>query len=252
MAQMGLQLFTVREEAEKDLLKTVASVADMGYEGVQFAGFFNTPAEKLKKLMDEKQIKPAGAHVGIDQLLEGELESTLTYHETIDNHLIIVPALPREMRQTADDYKKTAETLNKIGENCKKAGFAFGYHNHDFEFKEVDGQIGFDLLFENTDPELVKMELDCAWASHAGYEPLSIIEKNQDRVISLHIKDLKESADQKVSTEIGNGDLDIDRLVQTGKKYGVKWFIVEQEDYERPPMESAEINARNLEEILNR
>jgi sugar phosphate isomerase/epimerase len=250
MGKIGLQLFTVRKEAEKNLLGTVEKAADMGYEGVQFAGFFDTSANQLKKIMEDKSIQPAGAHVGIDQLLGDRLEESLDYNERIGNRLIICPALPREMRKNADDYRKTAEKLNKIGEKCKKLGFTFGYHNHDFEFELFDGQTGFEILFENTDAALVKMELDCAWASYAGYEPIEIIKKYQDRCVSLHVKDLKKYRNKKVSTEIGNGYLNIAQLVETGKQHGVEWFTVEQEDYEREPMESAKINAVNLKQIL--
>lgn len=252
MGKIGLQLFTVREEAEKDLLGTIVRAADFGYEGVQFAGFFDTPANQLKKTMEDNDIQPAGAHVGIDQLSGDRLEESLDYNEKIGNQLIICPALPREMRETADDYRKTAEKLNKIGEKCKASGFTFGYHNHHFEFELFDGKTGFDLLFENTEAALVKMELDCAWATYAGFEPLEIMKKYQNRCVSLHVKDLKEAKGKKVSTEIGNGYLDIGQLVETGKHHGVEWFTVEQEDYEMPAMESAKVNSKNLREILNK
>lgn len=252
MGRMGLQLFTIKEQAQKDLLATVAQVADMGYDGVQFAGFFNTPASELKKVMDEKGITAAGAHIGIDQLTGDQLAETMAYNETLGNHLLICPALPAEMRTTADDYKRTAETLNQIGKACKHQGFTFGYHNHHFEFETFGRHTGFELLFGYTDPELVKMELDCAWASFAGHDPLEIIQTYQDRIISLHIKDLKQAGDHKVSTEIGNGEIDFQQLIETGRQYDVPWYIVEQEDYEGSPMESTKINASRLKDILNK
>lgn len=250
MGKMGLQLYTIREEAEKDLLGTVANVADMGYDGVQFAGFFNTPATELKTVMDEKGIVAAGAHIGVDQLVGDKLQETFEYNDIIGNDLLICPSLPVDMRKTADDYKKAAELFNQIGDQCKHHGFAFGYHNHNFEFEKFDGQTGFNLLFEHSNSEFVKIELDCAWASFAGYDPLDIIQTYQDRVISLHIKDLKQVGDKKVSTEIGNGFIDFKQLIETGKQHGVQWYTVEQEDYERSPMESAKINASQLKEIL--
>lgn len=251
MANIGLQLFSVWQYAEKDFLGTVERVADLGYKSVQFAGFFGTTASEVKALMDRKGIKAAGAHVPIEQLDKDKIEETFEYHQKIGNSLIIVPALPKEMRESAEDYLKTAEKLNEIGETCKQAGFKFGYHNHDFEFRSMDGQTGFDLLFKNTDPDLVKMELDCYWATYAGYDPLEILSEHQDRCLSLHLKDIKTVGDQKVSTEIGNGELNIEQLVKTGLDYGVEWFTVEQESFEMDPFDSLKISAKNLGNLLS-
>jgi sugar phosphate isomerase/epimerase len=253
MGKMGIQLFSVWQYAEKDYLGTVKKLADLGYEGIQFfANFYNTPAAELRSTIDEKGVVPAGSHVGIDQLTEDKLEKTFQYHQTIGNDLIICPGLPREMRDTADAYKKTAETFNQIGEACQKAGFTFGYHNHDFEFDVMDGKTGFDLLFENTDPALVKVELDCYWAAYADQDPLQILSKYEDRVISLHLKDMKLNDGKKMGTEIGTGILDIEKIVEVGKSYGVSWYTVEQEEFEMDPYESLHINATNLKAILDK
>lgn len=248
--EIGLQLYSVREKTEKDLIGTIRQLAKYGYGSLQFAGFFGTPADRLKEVLDEEKIKVAGAHVGLDQLQGDQLEQTLRFHETIGNELLIAPAIPREMRETSDDYKKTAELLNKIGQTCKDAGFTFGYHNHNWEFKQFEEGTGFDLLFENSDPKLVKIELDCFWAKYAGYEPVDIIKKYKDRCVSLHLKDMKIEGDRKMSTEIGSGLLDLRQYIQTGKQYGVKWFVIEQEDYHRDPMDVAEANLKNLKAQL--
>jgi sugar phosphate isomerase/epimerase len=251
MADIGLQLFSVWEYAQKDFLKTVERVADLGYESVQFAGFYGASASEVKELMDRKGIRAAGGHVPIEQLQEDKLEETLQFHDTVGNRLIICPSLPIEMRNTADDYRKTAELLNQIGETCKAAGFTFGYHNHNFEFRQMDEQTGFDLLFGHTDPGLVKMELDCYWASYAGHDPLKILSEHKNRCLSLHMKDIKTVGDKKVSTEIGHGELNIKQLVETGLEYGVAWFTVEQEAFEGDPFESLKASAKNLKEILS-
>ncbi|WP_088089787.1 hypothetical protein [Bacillus sp. OV166] len=114
MSIIGLQLFSVWKDAEKDFLGTVQKVADLGYGAIQFAGFFQTPAQEVKQLMDANGMKTAGAHVGINQLLGEELLKTINYHHTLDNNLLICPALPIEMRLSEDDYMKAAETLNHI------------------------------------------------------------------------------------------------------------------------------------------
>lgn len=250
VAKIGLQLYSVRETAEKDFLGTVRKVAKMGYHGVQFAGFFNTPAKELKQVMDETGIIAAGSHMGYETLQKEKLGATLNYNYEIGNDLIICPGLPGEFHEHADGYKRAAEFFNEVGEACRGEGFTFGYHNHGFDFDKINGQTKFDILFGNTDPSLVKIELDCYWATHAGIDPWKIIEKYQERCVSLHIKDMKRVGDQKVSTEIGGGELDIAGLLKVGEQCGTRWFTVEQEDFERDPMESAEINVRNLKQIV--
>ncbi|MFC0472104.1 sugar phosphate isomerase/epimerase [Halalkalibacter kiskunsagensis] len=250
MGNVGIQLFSVWREAEKDFLGTVKKMADLGYDGIQFAGFFQTPAEPLKKVMDDHGIVAAGSHTGIHLLTGDDFERTLEYNDKIENRLVIVPALPKEMRQTADDYKRTAELLNGIGEKCYDAGFTFGYHNHEFEFNEFDGKTGFDLLFEQTDPMFVKVELDCYWAAFSDHDPLEIIQKYKDRVVSLHMKDMKLVDGKKTGTEIGNGQLDLKSLITIGKQHSVEWFTVEQEEFETDPFEALKINAQNLHAMV--
>ncbi|HET7628118.1 MAG TPA: sugar phosphate isomerase/epimerase [Bacillales bacterium] len=250
MGKIGLQLFSVWPAAEKDFLGTVKKTADIGYESIQFAGFFGTPAKDVKRLLDAEGVEPAGAHEPIERFQGDSLNDTFAYHETIGNRLLICPALPDEMRTNADAYKRTAETLNKIGERCREAGFVFGYHNHDFEFAELMGTTGFDLLYEETDPALVKMELDCFWASYAGRDPLELLDQYGDRCVSLHIKDIKTVDGRHVSTEVGNGELDIASLVREGKKHGVDWFTVEQEEFDNDPFDSLAVSAKQLKAIV--
>lgn len=249
MGKLGLQLYSIKDAAKEDFLGVLEKVANMGYEGAQFAGFFDHMATEVKAKMDEVGIKAAGAHIQIEEV-QDNLDALLSYHDTIDNRLLICPYLPENMRTTEDDYKRTAELFNNVGEKLAKAGFSFGYHNHAFEFDMFNGKSGFELLYENTDPLLVKMELDCFWAAHAGFSPVGIIEKYADRCVSLHIKDLKLMNGNPVSTEIGTGTLDIPQLIQAGKDGQVDWFIVEQEDFTGDPLVSAAKNAIELKRVI--
>ena len=248
MGNIALQFWSIREEMEKDLLGMIQKVSEMGYDGAQFAGFFDNKAEDVRKKMDECGIKPAGAHVQID-LLKNQLDETLKYHETIGNDLIIVPWLPEEMRTTADDYMRTAELLDSIGERLLTRGFTLGYHNHDFEFDMFDGKTGLDILFQKTDPKHLNMELDCFWASFTDNDPMKVIEKYADRCVSLHIKDMKIENDQPMSTELGTGTLPLGDYMNKGKEVGVKWFIVEQEHFTKDPLDSAKENAQGIAKI---
>ncbi|TCP29476.1 sugar phosphate isomerase/epimerase [Scopulibacillus darangshiensis] len=249
MARVGLQLFSVWKDAEKDFLNTIERVADLGYESIQFAGFYDTPIEDVADLMERKGITAAGAHVPIEQLQGEALDRVLFEHEKLGNQLIICPALPKHMRDSEDAWRKSAELFNDIGQRCKEEGFTFGYHNHDFEFEEVNGQTGFELIFKNTDPDIVKMELDCYWASYSGVDPYSIITEYKDRCLSLHVKDIKTVGEKTVSTEISKGELPLQQLIEEAMKHGTEWFIVEQEDFEGDPYESLGVSASNLSDL---
>lgn len=248
MGNIGLQLYSVREAAEKDLLGTIQQVAEMGYSAAQFAGFSGHTAKLVKSKMDEVGIKAAGAHVQIDQL-EKNLDETLKYHDTIGNNLIIVPFLPESMRTTVDDFKRTADLLNKIGKKVHAAGFSLGYHNHNFEFNTFDEKTGFDILYENTDADHLKMELDCFWAAYSGYNPLEIIDKYADRCVSLHIKDMIVEGDTHISTELGKGSLPLADYMKKGKEVGADWFVVEQEHYAKDPLDCAAENAKEIRRL---
>lgn len=245
MENLALQLYSVKEATEKDLLGVLEQVANMGYKGVQFAGFFSHSASEVKEKLDEVGLKPAGAHIQIDDL-KNNFDESIAYHKEIGNNLLICPYLPEEMRTTAEDYKQTAELFNQIGKKVKDAGLAFGYHNHAFEFDLFDGKTGFDILYENTDPNLVKMELDCFWAVHAGHTPEKIMSHYADRLVSLHLKDLVIENGEPISTEIGHGIINVEELIHEGKKYGARWFIVEQEHFKQDPMDSVKENAKHI------
>lgn len=245
MENLGLQLYSVKEAAEKDLLDVLEQVAEMGYKGVQFAGFYSHSAEEVKEKMDELGLKAAGAHVQISEL-QDNFDELLAYHEEIGNKVLICPFLSEDMRTTEEDYERTAELFNEIGKKVKEAGFSFGYHNHAFEFDLFDGKTGFDILYENTNPDFVKMELDCFWVVHAGHSPEKIMKQYSDRLFSLHLKDLMIENHEPVSTEIGNGIINIQELIEDGKTLNVNWFIVEQEDFKQDPLESARQNAKRI------
>ncbi|SHN22136.1 sugar phosphate isomerase/epimerase family protein [Gracilibacillus kekensis] len=251
MGKIAIQLYSVREHTSKDFLGTLRKLGEMGYEAVQFAGFFDTPAEELKQVMDQAGLVAAGSHMPFASLTGDQLESSLAYNRTIGNNLIICPILPDEYRQDEGAYYRAAEELNEIGRRCKENGFTFAYHNHDMEFFDLgNGKRGFDILFEETDREYVKMELDCYWATHAGVDPLQTIKSYDDLVVSLHIKDMTIENGEKRSIEIGKGTLDIKTLWQTGENVGVNWYVIEQEQFDGDPLASAKENVVNLKELI--
>lgn len=249
MANLGLQLYSIKELTQKDFIGTLKEVANIGYDGVEFAGFFNTPAKELKKALDDLNLIPCGSHTGID-LLQNNLDEVIEYNLEIGNRYIVCPGIPHHMRDSADAYKRLGELFNKIGQRCKENGIQFAYHNHDFEFEKFDKQYGLDILMSHTDPDLVHLELDTFWVEYCGLKAVDFMRKYPQQCSSLiHIKDLK-SMDEKVSTEIGSGIMDFVEIVRVGKELGIKWYIVEQEEFEKPQLESIKQSLNYLRNIL--
>ena len=149
MGKVGLQLFSVWRDAEKDFLGTFQKVIYLGYEGIQFAGFHHTPAESVKNLLAQNKTLAAGSYVGMPQLSQDELGRTFEYHHIIQNKLIICPALPKEMRLTSDDYKRSAELLNQLVKPAKKPTFILPIITITLNFKHLRTRLGWNCYLSS-------------------------------------------------------------------------------------------------------
>jgi sugar phosphate isomerase/epimerase len=242
---IALQLYTVRDDAARDFTGTIAAVAGIGYGGVEIGG--NTGGlsiRALKSLLDDHGLKIAGNHVGID-ILEKELGRVIEDNLSLANHNVVVPWIAKERRQSAESYRQLAASLNEIGEAMRAHGLVLSYHNHDFEFAVLEsGDIGLDVILQNTDPTLVKLELDTYWALVGGHNPVDFLKKHSGRISLVHIKD-RDPGDGSFA-EIGTGNLPLDEIVATAPSAGAAWLIVEQDVCKRPPLESARISYENL------
>lgn len=138
---IALQLYSVREDCARDLPATLKAVADMGYEGVEFAGYHGRNATELKTLLQSTGLRSAGTHVYIDTLLGDELQKTIHFNHTLDNEFLIVPWLPEERGHSKAEWLKTAHLMNTIAEKLKPEGMRLGYHNHAVEFQLMDGEL---------------------------------------------------------------------------------------------------------------
>ena len=243
MARIGLQLYSIKEISSIDFLGAIRLAANSGYEGIEFAGFFDTPAEDLVKCMEENNIVPCGSHTSID-LLESNFDATVEYNQAIGNKYIIVPWIPEEMRNSRIAWLETAKRFNELNARLKENGIRFGYHNHAFEFEKYDGSYGFDIFAENTDSDLL-LEIDLYWVEYPGLSAVEYTKKYKDRLELLHIKDI---ADDKTSTEIGSGNIDWHKVAEEAEE--TDWFIVEQEHFTIPQEESIAMSCRYLKELL--
>jgi sugar phosphate isomerase/epimerase len=248
MERTALQLYSVKELTGNDFLGTIKKVAEIGYDGVEFAGFFDTSAKDLKTALEAYGVKAAGSHEGINKLRD-TLDYVIEYNQTIENPYVICPGLPKEMVSSMDKIKETCELFNKIGEKCYKNGLSFGYHNHAFEFEKVENKYIYDLFMEYTDPKLMFIELDTFWVEYSGLRSVDIISKYAQRCRLIHVKEMK-SLTEKVNTEVGRGIMDFKAITDMAKKYKSEWYIVEQEHFEIPYLESITESLTNLKKIL--
>jgi sugar phosphate isomerase/epimerase len=240
---VGIQLYTLKDIIYNDFIGTLEKVAAIGYEGVEFAGYGDITAEDMKATLDRLSLKPCGSHVSYE-LLTQDLESVIKYNKAIENPYVICPYCKFADKE---DVLNKAKKFNEIGKKLKESGIQFGYHNHAHEFEKIDGEYVLDILYKETDPELVKVEIDLYWLYYAGVSTVDYIKKYTGRVNLLHLKDMEIEADgSKESTEIGNGVINIEEISESAKANGVEWLIVEQEAFKRPSIEAAKIDYDNI------
>nr|WP_256522141.1 sugar phosphate isomerase/epimerase [Halobacillus sp. A5] len=223
-------------------------VAQAGYDGVEFAGYFGTSASELHNTLNQLGLKAAGSHIGIEDL-ENNLNSVIEYSLEIKSPYIICPGLPGSYRNSADDYKRTAEKFNRVGETCREQGILFGYHNHHVEFEKYKGEYGLDLLVNHTGKDNMFIELDTYWAEVCGIKSVDLISKYQDRCKILHMKDMN-NFEEKRNVEVGSGAMDFKEIVRLGRQHNIEWYTVEQEEYDKNPLLSIQESYQYLNRIL--
>ena len=246
---IGIQLYTVRELTKTDFTGTITKIAKMGYDAVEFAGYGNLTAPQVKALLDDLGLQCAGTHEGFGNL-DNNLQERIDFNLAIGNEYIVCPSMPEEWRQNgADGIKAFAEKMNTFGQKIKAAGMQLCYHNHAFEFEKVNDKYIIDHLFEATDHDLVKSELDVYWVVRGGEDPVSFLQNHAGRCPLLHMKDMANDKDKSFAP-VGTGTLDMKAIIDMAKKTGAKWFIVEQDRTKLPVLEAIEISLHNLRELL--
>lgn len=247
---VALQLYSVREACSRDLPGTLEAVAEMGYEGVEFAGYYGRSADELRKMLDNLGLKVAGTHISIDALLGDELQRTIEFNRVLGNRFLIVPWLPEERRCSKAAWLETVRLINEIAEKVKTEGMRVGYHNHAVEFQPIDGELPWDIFFGTAAPDVV-MQLDTGNAMRGGVSPdgvLEIIKRYPGRAATVH---LKEFSSKNELALIGEGEMKWQEFFSLCETIGgTEWYIVEQENCAFPPIECARRCIRNLRKIM--
>lgn len=264
---IGLQLYTLGAAAAKDLEGTLKSVADIGYREIELAGGPPLrPAAELKKLLAKYGLTSPSIHSSMEEL-QADADAKIRLASEL-GAMYLVCAFPwtadNRFKQkgtniagdiTLDDWKWNAAELNRIGALAKKAGVRLGYHNHNMEFRSYAGVVAFDELLRLTDPELVAIELDIAWVVTAGIDPIRCLREHASRIELLHVKevrkDLKVMTDKVLAqtTELGNGKIDWPKVFGAMQPKHIRHYFVEQENFERDPIESVRIDCDYLQRL---
>jgi sugar phosphate isomerase/epimerase len=246
---IAVQLYTLRDQTAKDFPGILKQVAQIGYSGVELAGYGNLKSVRdARKALDDANLRVCGSHIAIEAL-ESDLEAILDQNEELGNKNLVCPYLSDNRRNSTDAWLATAKSLNAIAQACQARAFDFAYHNHSFEFQKFDSTTGMDLLWQHTDPQVVKAEIDAYWVEHAGLNAAQYIESLGRRVMLVHLKDMSPPPERRFA-EVGTGTLDFPSIIAAARKSRAEWLIVEQDDcYGRDPIQCLRTSFENLKKL---
>src|SRR2546423_623599 len=245
IGRVGLQLYTVRDQMKSDFEGTLAQVAKIGYKEVEFAGYFEHSPKDVRAMLDRDGLTSPSEHVPYETL-ENKWPETLEEAHVVGQKFIVCPWIDEKQRNP-EGWKRAAELFNRAGEASQKAGIQFAYHNHAFEFQPSEGLAGkmpYDFLLAETDPKLVKMEMDLCWITVGGQDPVKYFEKYPGRFPMVHVKDYVKDPNVTSSysgatgsaefkgrlAAVGQGGIDWKRIFAASGKGGIQHYFVENDD----------------------
>jgi sugar phosphate isomerase/epimerase len=250
---LGAQLYTVRQDAARDLPAVLEAVRKIGYTEVEtYWDIYGHPASELRRMINNHGLAAPSGHFDY-----GGLESKIDYAKALGVEYVICPILPESMWFTLDSYKRAADQFNIWGEKIHQAGMQFGFHNHNYEFRRFGDTTGFETMMNRCDPKLVCIEMDCYWITQAGGDPLQMFQQYGNRIKLIHLKDRKpgfptsqvKDAAAEHFTEVGAGTIHWQEILAAADKNGVKHLFVERDSGDLPAMESLRISYQNLQKI---
>ncbi len=243
---VGLQLWTVRTECAKDFPGTIAAVAKMGYQGVEFAGYYERSAQDVRKMLDDNGLKCCGTHTQLDTLTGDNLAKTIEFNKVIGNKYLIVSWLDPKTHTTKASWLEVAKIFNDLAEKVKPEGMVVGYHAHAGDFKPIDGERPWDIFFDNTSKD-VAMQIDTGNTMMGGADPVAYLKKYPGRSLTIHLKEY--SATNKKAL-IGEGDVKWQEVFAICESTGgTQWYIIEEESGEYPPLVAAETSLKNYRKL---
>jgi sugar phosphate isomerase/epimerase len=253
---IGLQLYTLRDQLEKDVTGTIQQIAKIGYKDVEIYSLYGKSAAEFGKILKDNGITASSGHVMLKDV-KTNWEKHIEDAQTLGLKYMVNAILQEDERKSFDDYKQLVDIFNKAGEATQKAGIQFCYHNHNFEFTKYGDTTAYDYLLKSLDPKLVKFEMDCFWVTHAGEDPVAYFKKYPGRFPLLHIKDMKDKpaptheldAKMGLFAPVGQGTIDWKRIFEAARQGGMQHYYVEQDYCEQPPLEAIKASYEYLSKL---
>jgi sugar phosphate isomerase/epimerase len=257
---IGLQLSTLVKQKvdESELKASLHQIAAIGFQEVEpWHAAYSIPADRLRKDIVDSGLKVTSGHFEYTDLT-ADLSGQLAYAKALGLKWMVCPMLPKSQWTSADGFLTAARQFNEWAKRVNDMGMRFAFHNHDYEFRKFDGTTGYDILLQETDPNLVFYEMDCYWITQAGYDPLQMLNRLGRRVRMLHIKDRKpgfpSSNDMNDSsahfTEVGTGGINWPTLLAAAEKLQIEHYFIEQDHIDGPPLDSLRISYNYLQKLL--
>lgn len=248
---IGVQVYSVRDVAEKDFKGTAQKLKDMGYDFLELAGLYGMSAQEVRAAADEVGIPILSAHVPLAEMLE-DPEKVISDYVYLGCKYIAIPYLPDDLRPLTPGFDTVMDAIPKLGKICNEKGATLLYHNHDFEFvKMEDGSYALDYMYAHVPADLLQTELDCCWVKVAGEDPAAYVRKYQGRCPVVHLKDfyregnpenmyelIGQESDQDAGKgtgyfefrPVGHGMQDVPSIIKAAEESGASYLVVEQDE----------------------
>jgi sugar phosphate isomerase/epimerase len=228
---IALQMWSLQEACKQDFAAAVTKAAEIGYEGVEFAGFHGHSAVQVRAMLKENDVVVVGTHTPLTDLMEDKFDRTIDFNMQIGNRNIVVPSLPPSCTADAAAWTRTADMLSELGAKVEARGLRFGYHNHASEFTPIEGRLPWDILF-NRLPDSTIMQLDVGHVMRTGADPLTYLKRYPGQARTIHIRENPREA------MIGEGGVPFAEVFELCETIGgTEWYIVELDVYPYPPVE---------------
>jgi sugar phosphate isomerase/epimerase len=245
---LAAQLYTIREftQTAADFAASMKKVREIGYTAVQVSAIGPIPHQEVKAIVDDAGLTICNTHIGYE-LLWHDLEAVIEQHRLWNCRHVAIGSMPRVYREEGEaGYQRFAAEANGVGEKLHEAGLTFSYHNHSFEFARFGRRLGLEIIFQESDPRYLQAELDTYWVQHGGGDSVNWINRLEQRMPVIHLKDMAIIDNQQVMAEVGEGNLNWPAILATCQETGVEWYAVEQDICRRDPFESLKISYENL------
>lgn len=252
--KIGLQLYTLKDIIVSDPKGVLKKIAGFGYKEIETYGsvdgkIFGMPLVDFATYAKSLGMKITSGHYGLDIIRAANWETTVKEARSIGQEYMACSYMGENERRTLEDFRQRCKELNKAGEVCKKHGLRLNYHNHSYEFQEIEGKLPYDVMLAELDPDKVGMEMDLYWIVNAGLDPVEYFNKYPGRFEQWHVKDMDRS-DKNKNSIIGSGTIDFKPIFAKAKVSGMKHFYVEQESFTGAPIDAVEASAKYLKSII--